>query len=147
MVISERSRHDLYEAAKRGLGPEAAETLMELMPPVGWAEVATKQDLAALQAATKQDLAMFQAATKQDFVRVGQDIQSLEATTKQAIQNLQEATRKDLAILEHTMRGEMEKLRGDLMAQMVVQTRTMVLSFAGSVVALAGIAFGAAGIA
>ena len=118
MVISERSRHDLYEAAKRGLGPEAAETLMELVPPVGWAEVATKQDLQRLEAATRQD-----------------------------IQNLQESIKKDLAILEHTMRGEMEKLRGDLMAQMVVQTRTMVFSFAGSVVALAGIAFGAAGIA
>ena len=99
MVISERSRHDLYEAAKRGLGPEAAETLMELVPPVGWAEVATKQDLQRLEAATRQD-----------------------------IQNLQEAIKKDLAILEHTMRGEMEKLRGDLMAQMVVQTRTMVFS-------------------
>ncbi|HEV7864902.1 MAG TPA: hypothetical protein VGR20_19530 [Acidimicrobiia bacterium] len=31
------------------LGPESAETLMEMMPPAGWADVATKRDLDALE--------------------------------------------------------------------------------------------------
>jgi hypothetical protein len=31
------------------LGAESAETLMEMMPPVGWADVATKRDLDALE--------------------------------------------------------------------------------------------------
>ncbi|MGH9154954.1 MAG: hypothetical protein ACRD1K_03690 [Acidimicrobiales bacterium] len=31
------------------LGPEAASTLIEHLPPVGWADVATKHDLAALE--------------------------------------------------------------------------------------------------
>ncbi len=29
------------------MGTERADTVMELLPPVGWADVATKQDLAA----------------------------------------------------------------------------------------------------
>jgi hypothetical protein len=36
---------ELADAVKRTLGDEAGLTLMEMLPPVGWADVATKQDL------------------------------------------------------------------------------------------------------
>lgn len=57
MAIDERRRLELADAVKRTLGDEAGLTLMEMLPPVGWADVATKQDLDALRVATKQDLA------------------------------------------------------------------------------------------
>ena len=49
MVLDERARHELFLRLEQALGPEAAETLMEMMPPVGWADVATKHDLDALE--------------------------------------------------------------------------------------------------
>jgi hypothetical protein len=49
MTIDEEARLELAEAAKRVLGERAGVTLMELLPPVGWADVATKHDLAALE--------------------------------------------------------------------------------------------------
>ena len=48
MVLDERSRHQLYLRLEETLGAEAASTLMEHLPPVGWADVATKRDLDAL---------------------------------------------------------------------------------------------------
>lgn len=45
MVIDERSRHALHQRLEELLGPESAATLMEHLPPVGWADVATKRDL------------------------------------------------------------------------------------------------------
>jgi hypothetical protein len=48
MALDERSRHDLYLRLEGVLGPEAATTLMEHLPPVGWADVATKRDLEVL---------------------------------------------------------------------------------------------------
>ena len=45
MTVDERGRLQLAEALKRALGDEEGITLMELLPPVGWADVATKQDL------------------------------------------------------------------------------------------------------
>jgi hypothetical protein len=45
MVLDERSRHHLYLRLEEALGAEAAATLMEHLPPVGWADVATKRDL------------------------------------------------------------------------------------------------------
>ena len=49
MSVDERSRLQLAEAAKRVFGADEGITLMELLPPVGWADVATKQDLGALE--------------------------------------------------------------------------------------------------
>jgi hypothetical protein len=50
MAVDERGRLQLADAAKRAFGDDAGITLMELLPPVGWADVATKQDLLALEA-------------------------------------------------------------------------------------------------
>ncbi|MDQ1488380.1 MAG: hypothetical protein QOD57_2415 [Actinomycetota bacterium] len=49
MVLDERSRHVLYLRLEEVLGPEAATTLMEHLPPIGWADVAMKRDLDALE--------------------------------------------------------------------------------------------------
>ena len=49
MVLDERARHELFLRLEEVLGPERAATLMEMMPPVGWADVATKRDLDALE--------------------------------------------------------------------------------------------------
>lgn len=46
MAITEPSRHKLYQRLEAVLGAEEADTLMEHLPPVGWASVATKDDLA-----------------------------------------------------------------------------------------------------
>ena len=49
MALDERSRHRLYQRLEEALGPEAATTLMEHLPPAGWADVAMKRDLDALE--------------------------------------------------------------------------------------------------
>ncbi|MGH2703153.1 MAG: hypothetical protein ACRDJ2_15430 [Actinomycetota bacterium] len=45
MAIDERSRHALHTKLEELLGPEDASVLMEHLPPVGWADVATKRDV------------------------------------------------------------------------------------------------------
>ena len=49
MTIDERQRHGLYQELEATLGPVHAATLMSMLPPVGWADVATKQDLATVE--------------------------------------------------------------------------------------------------
>jgi len=49
MAVDERSRHELYRRLEEVLGPEAATTLIEHLPPGGWADVATRHDLAGLE--------------------------------------------------------------------------------------------------
>jgi len=57
MAVDERHRHALHEAAREVLGEDAAVTLMEMLPPVGWADVATKRDLDQLADRFQADLA------------------------------------------------------------------------------------------
>ena len=52
MSIDDRSRQELFQRLDEALGPKAAEVLMAHLPPVGWADVATKHDLAALEQRT-----------------------------------------------------------------------------------------------
>ena len=49
MAISEEVRHRIYESFRASFGDEVANGMMEMLPPVGWADVATKHDLAALE--------------------------------------------------------------------------------------------------
>ena len=56
MAVDERSRHELYLKLEETLGSDAATTLMEHLPGVGWADVATKHDLDREVGALRADL-------------------------------------------------------------------------------------------
>lgn len=47
-MIEELARHELYRGVEELLGTDRADTLMSLLPPVGWADVTTKTDLRSL---------------------------------------------------------------------------------------------------
>ncbi len=61
MALEEQSRNRLYNRLEEVLGPDEAKSLMSLLPAVGWADVATKHDVALL----KQDLMRL----RQDFIQ------------------------------------------------------------------------------
>ncbi len=48
-MISEHQRHRLFSKLEEQIGPEAASTMMELLPSVGWADDATKHDVHNLE--------------------------------------------------------------------------------------------------
>ena len=56
MAITEENRHRLYQRLEEVLGSDEATVLMEHLPPVGWADVATKRDLDALSASARGDM-------------------------------------------------------------------------------------------
>jgi len=47
MAVTEGRRHRLYTKFEEVIGAEEASTVMELLPPVGWADVATKDQVRA----------------------------------------------------------------------------------------------------
>ena len=91
MSITEASRFQLRTAIGQILSEEAADTLMELLPPVGWADVATKTDLQHLRDELKSD------------------INSLRVATKTDIQHLREELKADMRALQLTIEITIEK--------------------------------------
>jgi hypothetical protein len=53
-MVSDHDHRELYEALERRLGDGPAATMMELLPPVGWADVARQSDLVALRGEMSQ---------------------------------------------------------------------------------------------
>lgn len=56
MAVSEQRRHQLHEWMRASANEEVAATVMELLPPAGWADVATKRDLDHLQTGVRLEL-------------------------------------------------------------------------------------------
>ena len=72
-MVSDQDRRELYEALERGLGGGPAATMMELLPPVGWADVARQSDLAALRgemAELRGEMAELRAEIKSQVPRL-----------------------------------------------------------------------------
>jgi hypothetical protein len=55
-MATEIGRHRLYETIKEAWGEDNAAELMSYLPPVGWADVATKHDLRAEVALLRSEL-------------------------------------------------------------------------------------------
>jgi hypothetical protein len=84
MTVEERERRELQEALMATLGPDQADTLLGYLPPVGWKDVATKQDLDTLAAGLRGEMA-----------------------------ELRGELRGEMAELRGELRGEMAELRGE----------------------------------
>ena len=72
VAITEESRHHLYSRLEEVLGRQDAAVLMAHLPPVGWADVATKHDLDDL----RRDLVaeMGGLATKAELAQLRRDM-------------------------------------------------------------------------
>jgi hypothetical protein len=46
MAVSDQARNELYNRFREMLGEEVAATMMELLPPAGWGDVARERDMA-----------------------------------------------------------------------------------------------------
>jgi hypothetical protein len=56
MTVDDRTRLNLYRKLEAILGAEEANTLMAHLPPVTWHDVATKDDLRALESVLQSDM-------------------------------------------------------------------------------------------
>jgi hypothetical protein len=68
MAVDERSRHELHGKLEQLLGPKEAGTLMSYLPPVGWADVATKRDLDELEGRLRAEIQLLRSDLRSDLL-------------------------------------------------------------------------------
>lgn len=145
MVLDERSRHQLYLRLEEVLGPEAATTLMEHLPPVGWADVATKRDLNALEQRLDQRFDAFEEHIDLRFGAIEERIDlrfgAFEKRMDLRFGGLEERIDLRSEALEHKL---MAAFRGELQTALTAQGRQLAITLAGTAGALSALAFAAA---
>ena len=57
MSISEAERHEIYELIKSATSDRVANNIMSMLPPVGWADVATTSEVRSVEAGLRGELA------------------------------------------------------------------------------------------
>jgi len=128
MSIDEQSRHRLFARLEEVLGAEEATTLMDHLPPVGWADVATKRDLDQLAIVTKRDLDQLAIVTKRD------------------LDHLEERMNDRFQRMDDRFESLENKLLAAFRAEIIVQTRTMIFALVGTVATIAALAFAVGGL-
>lgn len=74
MSVSESQRHQLFQWFEETMGPERAAVMMDLLPPVGWGDLATKGDFDALRMEFKADLKLLEGKMEHGFGRMQKNI-------------------------------------------------------------------------
>jgi hypothetical protein len=112
MPVDERARHRLYLKLEEILGSDEAGTLMDHLPPAGFAELATKGDLLLTTSELKADM----------------------GSLKAEMGSLRQELKGEMAGLKQELRGEMAGLRADmesLARRVIMWTSSMVLATGG----------------
>jgi len=124
-VLDERARHELYRAVEELLGTKTADTLMALLPPVGWADVATKDDLLQLEA--RLDARLDARFARSDARSDGR----FEAVDTRFAR----------------MDGRFAQLEGQVERSLREQTRTLMLGLVGAMFTMTSLCLGAVALA
>ena len=101
MTLEESSRRLLYASAVAALGTEAADVLMEHLPPAGWADLARRSDVEHETGLLRAEIAILRAETAGQFAAVHAEFTAVRAE----------------------MTGGLAKLRGEIHRAAASQTR------------------------
>ena len=135
MAITEDQRHDLFEGLIRVLGREKATTLMEHLPPVGWADVATKRDLDHQASVFRRDLEIETGKLRAEMHAGFTDLRTeLRAEMHTGFTDLRTELRAEMHATSTSLRTETADLRtetADLRAETADLRTDMETGFAG----------------
>ncbi len=134
MTVDETARHELYQKLEPVLGSEAANALMAELPPVAWADLATKSDLVQLED------------------RLDARFQGLESNVDAKLAALESNVDAKLAGLESTVDAKLDGIRhevvaifrGELNTAITGQTRILILSFFATMLSTGSLVLAAA---
>jgi hypothetical protein len=135
MSVTESERHQLFSWFEEHMGHERAATMMNLVPPVGWAEVATRHDLDELDGRLTTRIDALESKLDARF----EALESKFAARFSAIEFRFDANDAKLESLEHGIDAKLNAMRSELMRTFgtwLFASQAAVIAAIGVVIAL-----------
>jgi hypothetical protein len=132
MSVGEQDRQELYLAVESAIGTEGAARLMALLPPTDWADVARKDDVAAVRS---------------DLATVRSELAALDDKWSKRANAQDEKWSNRMESIEHRLSSKIDQARAEFYRSQEAQTRLVVFGMITMVVVVAALAFGAARLA
>ncbi len=136
MSVTEYERHQIFQWYEEAMGSERAAIMMNLVPPVGWGEVATRTDLTALGVGLRGEMAVLGSDLRGEMAELRGELRGEMA-------ELRGELRGEMAELSSDLRGEMAELRGEMKAGNAELLRTLFLAMVASNATLVGLVLAA----
>ena len=121
VLPTERSRHQLYEEMKEALSVESAHELLAYLPPVGWADVATKADVGmirnkmdALRAEMRGETAELRGELRSGMAELRGELCSGMAELRGELRSGMTELRSELQVGMTELRSEMTSMRSEI---------------------------------
>ena len=118
MSVTESERHQLFTWFEEHMGRERAATMMNLVPPVGWAEVATRHDLDELDGRLTTRIDALESKLDARFEALESRFDALESKFEYKFEALGyrfDANDAKFESLEHRIDTKLERMRSELM--------------------------------
>jgi hypothetical protein len=142
MSISEAERHEIYELIKSATSDRVANNVMSMLPPVGWADVATKTDLRALQAEIGSVRTEMTAEIGSLRSELHTEIGSLRSELHTEIGSLRTELHTEIGSVHSeigSLRADMKVLRANLMTELHQSIRSQTWALVAWTTGLAGL--------
>lgn len=82
MSVTEYERHQIFQWYEEAMGSERAAIMMNLIPPVGWGEVATRADLAALGNGLRGEMSALRSELRGEMAELRGEMAELRGEMK-----------------------------------------------------------------
>lgn len=132
MTITEAKRLELHQDLRNTIGVEAADTLMEHLPPTGWADVARRSDLDHQTAVTAGEFALVRSEMSAEFGLVRSEMAAEFAAVRNEMSTEFTAVRSELTLAISEMKGHIDN-------RLSAQTRWIVTLTSANTLAMVGL--------
>ena len=134
MALAESSRRLLHESAVAALGTEAADVLMEHLPPAGWTDLARRSDVEHETALLRLEIGTLGTEMRGEFVAVRAEMAGEFATVRAEMAGGFAALRADMAggfaAVRAEMAGEFAAVRAEMAGEFAAVRADMAGGFA-----------------